>query len=190
MNVDKVKNESHKTRSKQSIKHPIKSLIQHNNDIVTNLLKIISYVEYNYNSEWIIVKVIKIYLDDNSIDIELPNCSIRNTLFNKIRKISLPIIVDNERDEANKVNKVNKANKVNKSNKWRKIKRGMSKKEVINILGDPYHIKCNNQGEIWNYNKMLNRNEILNDNSMGILIFDIKINSNNINLKYWNEPSS
>ena len=177
MNVNKVKNDSHKTRSKQSIKHPIKSLIQHNNDIVTNLLKIISYVEYNYNSEWIIVKVIKIYLEDNSIDIELPNCSIRNTLFNKIRKISLPIIVD-------------KANKANKANKWRKIKRGMSKKEVINILGDPYHIKCNNQGEIWNYNKMLNRNEILNDNSMGILIFDIKINSNNINLKYWNEPSS
>jgi hypothetical protein len=187
MNVDKVKNESHKTRSKQSIKHPIKSLIQHNNDIVINLLKIISYVEYNYNSKWIIVKVIKIYLEDNSIDIELPSGSIRNTLFNKIRKITLPVIIDKK---MNQPNQSNQSNQPNQPNKWRKIKRGMSKKEVVNILGEPYHIKCNHQGEIWNYNRILNNDDVLNDNSMGILIFDIKSTSNKIVLKYWNESSS
>jgi hypothetical protein len=182
MNIDKA---SHKASIKHSVKPShkpsVKSLIQHNNDIVINLLKIISYVEYNYNSRWVIVKVIKIYLEDNSIDIELPSGSIRNTLFNKIRKITLPIIIDK---------KMNQPNHSNQLNKWRKIKRGMSKKEVVNILGEPYHIKCNHQGEIWNYNRILNNDDVLNDNSMGILIFDIKSTSNKIVLKYWNESSS
>jgi hypothetical protein len=182
MNIDKA---SHKASIKHSVKPShkpsVKSLIQHNNDIVINLLKIISYVEYNYNSRWVIVKVIKIYLEDNSIDIELPSGSIRNTLFNKIRKITLPIIIDKN---------MNQPNQPNQLNKWRKIKRGMSKKEVVNILGEPYHIKCNHQGEIWNYNRILNNDDVLNDNSMGILIFDIKSTSNKIVLKYWNESSS
>lgn len=184
MNIDKA---CIKHSVKPSHKPSVKSLIQHNNDIVINLLKIISYVEYNYNSKWVIVKVIKIYLEDNSIDIELPSGSIRNTLFNKIRKITLPIIIDKNMNQSNQQNQQNHSNQLNK---WRKIKRGMSKKEVVNILGEPYHIKCNHQGEIWNYNRILNNNDVLNDNSMGILIFDIKSTSNKIVLKYWNESSS
>ena len=76
----KLKNKYEK--DKEQLSRELKKMLDLNNSI----LKIINYVEYEYNSKWIKVEIIKIYIQDNSIDIKMPNGNIRNTIFSKIRK--------------------------------------------------------------------------------------------------------
>ena len=103
-------------------------------DIVDNLINLIpKHVEYYFQSEWIMVRVVKVNRDTNTIDIMMPNAdNVRNTVFEKIRLIS-------------------KSSKP--LNKWRNIKSNMTKEEVKQILGGPIHINVDRDGEKWSYNK-------------------------------------
>lgn len=103
-------------------------------DIVDNLINLIpKHVEYYFRSEWIVVRVVKVNRDTNTIDIIIPNTeNVRNTVFEKIRLIS---------------------NSSKSLNKWRNIKSNMTKEEVKQILGEPIHINVDRDGEKWSYNK-------------------------------------
>ena len=103
-------------------------------DIVDNLINLIpTHVEYYFHSEWIVVRLVKVERDTNTIDIMMPTTNhVRNTVFEKIRLIS---------------------NSSEPLNKWRNIRSNMKKEEVKQILGEPIHINVDHDGEKWSYNK-------------------------------------
>ena len=80
-------------------------------DIVDNLINLIpTHVEYYFHSKWIVVRLVKVERDTNTIDIMMPTTNhVRNTVFEKIRLIS---------------------NSSEPLNKWRNIRSNMKKEEL------------------------------------------------------------
>ena len=71
---------------------------------------------------------------------------------------------------------------------WGEIKYGMNQEEVLKILGYPKHRSCNGGREVWVYNKVYNRDNLLYRGDVIFRVSKWRDENPECYLIEWNEP--